>query len=161
MYTNSITTALDYFFLLRLSRNNIPVRNAGHAMVIDQDNARYRGAPHVFTMTMYASPASTKVIAPTNSCFRLMMSIAIRINDGIECMRNPPIWIQMLPSPPNISSQNMVRKSIKIIARILGARVRNLEWFFFSIADLDIMFNKNVKHRPNHNSLQGSCFKIF
>jgi len=78
-------------------------------------------------MTMYANPASMNAIAQTSSCFRLIMSIAIKMNDGMECMRKPPIWTQILSSPPNMSNQNIVRKRMKSIARILGARVRNLE----------------------------------
>jgi len=40
----------ENYFLRRLSRNNIPVRNAGQEIIIDRDNARYRAMSHIKVM---------------------------------------------------------------------------------------------------------------
>jgi len=95
--------------------------------------ARYRGA-FIAVMVMYPRPARINAMAQTISCFRLIMSMVIKMNDGMECIRNPPIWIRILSPVPNISNQNIVRKRMKKIARILGLRKRSFEGFVFMSA---------------------------
>lgn len=136
--------------------------NAGHAIVIDQDSAMYQARSPITlpinVMVIYANPASMNVIAHTNSCFQLMIRMAIKINEGIECRRNPPIWIRILSPVPNMSNQNIVRKRMKSIARILGARVRNVGMCFFmsigqEINSMSIIFSFFLSHSPAGASL--------
>lgn len=115
-----------FYFFLQLSRNKIPVSNAGQDIVSDRQNIICRGTQFMAVMIMYASHASINVMAPTNSYFRLMMRMIVRIMDGILCINKPTTVHRNHAFKSNTSSENIARNRMKRMARILGARVRNL-----------------------------------
>lgn len=99
-------------------------------MVSDRQNTICHGTQFAIVSMIYANPASVNVIAHTRSCFRLMTKMIMRMNEGILCIRNAHIVSRKLYPCQKTSRENMVRKAIKAIARILGARKINLLIFF-------------------------------
>lgn len=71
-----------FFFLNHPTVNRIPIRNAGPAIMRDQDNI-YHSNGFIISKMIYNNPARIKAIPPTISCFQEINRTANKISDGI------------------------------------------------------------------------------
>jgi len=110
------------------------MRNAGPAICKDHASIYHSVGLDIITLTIlipvYNSPARTKAIAPTNSCFQEIIKTTSRIIDGMLCINKPSI----VPQNPKLSSktskENIARNRIKTIDSILGVQYSHRLIFF-------------------------------
>ena len=84
-----------FFFLNQPTRNKIPIRNAGGAMMRGQESIYHLIGSDVTASIMhvplYNSPARIKTIPPTISCFQDISKTINKTSEGILCINNPRI----------------------------------------------------------------------
>lgn len=115
-----------FFFLYQFIKNKIPIKNAGPAIIKDQESIYHSLGVDIITLEIlkpvYNNPAKMKAIPPTISCFQEIIKIIIRANDGMLCINNPTIVPQKPYPLSNMSKENRLKKRINIIDNILGVQ---------------------------------------
>ena len=120
------------------------MRNAGPAIIIDQEIIYHSNLEFINRVIIYNNPAKIKAIPPTISYFQDIHKIINKINTGILCINNPNnIWEKLNPGSKT-SKENIAKNNRNIIDKILGVQYTNLMVFFF-IFILNIIALKNLK----------------
>jgi len=112
-------------------RNKIPTRKAGPEIISDQINIYHSKLGFIANKTLYNNPAKIKTIPPTISYFHEIIKKINKINEGILCINKLMIICQTVSPGSKISNENIIKKRIKIIPKILGVQYINLLIFFF------------------------------
>lgn len=129
MFINVKLFEAIFFLLNQPIRNKIPIRNAGPAIVKDQDKAVPIGTL-LKVQIIYNNPAEINVIAPTNLCFQDMITRISKINAGILCINKARAISQKLKFSAKTSNEKSIKNKMNIIDKILGVQYINLLIFF-------------------------------
>lgn len=110
-------------------RNNAPIKNAGPAIIRDHDIIYHSNEfmnAFIINIAMYKNPANMKTIPPTISRFHDIMRTASKMSAGILCMNNPKTICQKLNPGEKTSNENIAKKQMNNIDKILGVQYMNL-----------------------------------